>query len=149
MNRNKIRLALGSFIIASSTHAAAYDLSGQVTNISGSPIEGAKVTLSVAAATGQISGRVTDSATGNGIAGAQVFIDIKPEIGAQSPAIGLTDANGYYTLPELEEGKWIINGKWNGSVLPLGVLSNGSFSENRKVIVDYMSRSVNWFVSHW
>ena len=108
MNRNKIRLALGSFIIASSTHAAAYDLSGQVTNTSGSPIEGAKVTLSVAAATGQISGRVTDSATGNGIAGAQVFIDIKPEIGAQSPAIGLTDANGYYTLPELEEGQYTI-----------------------------------------
>lgn len=55
----------------------------------------------------------------------------------------------YIDLPELEGGKWIINGKWNGSVMPLSVLSNGSFSENRGVIVDYLKKSVNWFVKHW
>lgn len=55
----------------------------------------------------------------------------------------------YNDLPDLEGGKWIIAGKWNGSVLPISQLSNGSFSENRQVIVDYLSKSVNWFVSHW
>lgn len=55
----------------------------------------------------------------------------------------------YTDLPEFEAGKWIINGKWNGSVLPISALSNGSFSENRQIIVDYLSKSVNWFVSHW
>lgn len=55
----------------------------------------------------------------------------------------------YDELPEMEAGKWVITGKWNGSVLPISALSNGSFSENRHVIVDYLSKSVNWFVSHW
>ena len=55
----------------------------------------------------------------------------------------------YEQLPELEGGKWIINGKWNGSVLPISMLRNGSFSENRQVITDYLSNSVNWFMSHW
>ena len=55
----------------------------------------------------------------------------------------------YEQLPELEGGQWILNDNWKGSVLPLTELTNGSFSENRKVITDYLSKSVNWFVSHW
>jgi hypothetical protein len=55
----------------------------------------------------------------------------------------------YESLPDLENGKWILTDQWKGSILPLTALSNGSFSENRQVITDYLSKSVNWFVSHW
>lgn len=55
----------------------------------------------------------------------------------------------YENLPEMEAGRWEMNDKWKGSVLPLTALSNGSFSENRQVITDYLSKSITWFVSHW
>jgi hypothetical protein len=55
----------------------------------------------------------------------------------------------YENLPEMEAGTWMISDKWKGSVLPLTELTNGSFSENRQVITDYLSKSINWYVSHW
>ncbi|NQZ11033.1 MAG: carboxypeptidase regulatory-like domain-containing protein, partial [Algicola sp.] len=108
MKTHKIKLALTSLIIASSAQAAAFDLSGQVTTNNGSSIAGVKVSLSIPSATGQIVGRLTNTANNNGISGAQVFIDTKPGIGERSPAIAVTDSNGYYTLPDLEEGSYTI-----------------------------------------
>ncbi|PAJ72527.1 hypothetical protein CJF42_20765 [Pseudoalteromonas sp. NBT06-2] len=108
----KVSVALLSASVTCSIQAGIFDISGQISGKnSGDLIEGAKITLQEVSVSNSISGRVLDSVTQQGISGAQVFIDVQPEIGGESPAIAITDSDGYYLLDGLTPEKYTI-GVW-------------------------------------
>ena len=95
-----------ALLLCGSFNALASTIYGTVSNELNEPVVGAKITLLEAMDTGQIVGRIVDLSSGTGVGGAQVFIDIKPELGGRSPVIAISDTEGYYTLVGLEEGNY-------------------------------------------
>ncbi len=53
----------------------------------------------------------------------------------------------YSGLPELITGGWEIGENWSGSILPINKLKNGLYEDNKDAVNDYLSKSINWFVS--
>jgi hypothetical protein len=51
----------------------------------------------------------------------------------------------YNNLPKLSSGRWEIGEHWQGAILPLTNLSNGSYEENKNAIDGYLSKSIEWY----
>ena len=100
-----------ALLLGGSFNAYSADISGTITNGQNEPVTGAKITLLKPGVSGQIVGRIVDRSSGAGIAGAQVFIDVKPELGGQSPVIAISDSQGYYSLAGLTTDSYTV-GVW-------------------------------------
>ena len=100
-----------ALLLGGSFYAYSADISGTITNGQNEPVTGAKITLLKPGVSGQIVGRIVDRSSGAGIAGAQVFIDVKPELGGQSPVIAISDSQGYYSLAGLAPNSYTV-GVW-------------------------------------
>jgi hypothetical protein len=48
-------------------------------------------------------------------------------------------------LPELISGRWETGEYWQGAILPLTILKNGIYEENKRAIDDYLLKSLDWF----
>jgi len=53
----------------------------------------------------------------------------------------------YQNLPELPNGEWVTGEHWNGAVLPLSALNDLPKEAYRAKIIDYMLKSVTWFLN--
>ena len=109
--RLRMSYLTSALLFCGSFNALASTISGTVSNELNEPVAGAKITLLEAMDTGQIVGRIVDLSSGAGVGGAQVFIDVKPELGGRSPVIAISDSEGYYTLVGLEQGNYTV-GVW-------------------------------------
>ena len=135
MKLMKVTTAFLSMSIASAIQAASFDITGQISaKNSGQIITDAKITLREASSSKVISGRIIDADTGSGVAGAQVFVDVKPEIGGISPAIAITDSEGNYELVGLGAEIYTI-GVWKSGFatqyrMNLNLISNQSLTQD-------------------
>ena len=81
--RLRMSYLTSALLFCGSFNALASTISGTVSNELNEPVAGAKITLLEAMDTGQIVGRIVDLSSGAGVGGAQVFIDVKPELGGR------------------------------------------------------------------
>lgn len=141
MKLMKVTTAFLSMSLASVIQAATFDITGQISaKNSGQAIEGAKLTLQEASSSKTITGRIINYDTGAGVAGAQVFVDVKPEIGGVSPAIAITDSEGYYELVGLGAERYTV-GVWKRG-FQTQYRMNLDLTSNQNLVQDLSVKSV-------
>ncbi|MCK5372368.1 MAG: hypothetical protein KAQ62_27590 [Cyclobacteriaceae bacterium] len=52
----------------------------------------------------------------------------------------------YVNLPQLNRGKWEVDGQWKGALLPLSEIKNLSYEEQQKSILEFSKYTLDWFI---